>query len=94
MIQTIIFTLPALSHTPGWIRVRNIFKILGCHGRDDASQKSIGKAKLTSAKGHTSERLGSKYIGQEVLWGFISKQCCPSPSLDWAGFGLLVYAVG
>jgi hypothetical protein len=31
--------------------VRNIFKILGCHKRDNTTHKSLGKAKLTSAEG-------------------------------------------
>jgi hypothetical protein len=33
--------------------VRNIFKILGCQEREDATQKSIDKAKFTSAGGCT-----------------------------------------
>jgi hypothetical protein len=51
--------------------VRNIFKILECHERDDTTQKSIGKAKLTSAEGYTPESLGSKHTGQEVHRSFI-----------------------
>jgi hypothetical protein len=35
--------------------VRNIFKILGCHERDNTAQKSLGKAKFTSAEGRIPE---------------------------------------
>jgi hypothetical protein len=45
--------------------VKNIFKVLGCHERDDTTQKSIGKAKFTSAGS-----LGDMHTGQEAQRGF------------------------
>jgi hypothetical protein len=52
--------------------VRNIFKILGCHKRDDTTQKSTGKTKFTSAEGSTTAgSLGGKHTWREVHRGFI-----------------------
>jgi hypothetical protein len=36
--------------------VRNEFRILGCHERDDTTQKSIGKAKFTPAEGCATDK--------------------------------------
>jgi hypothetical protein len=59
--------------------VRNIFKILGCHRRDDITQKSIGKAKLLLQKGAHQE------VWEVCIWGrspkgFYLMPCCPSPA--------------
>jgi hypothetical protein len=51
--------------------VRNIFKILGCHEREDTTQKSIGKAKFTSAKGFTPRSLKGMHPRWKVHRGFI-----------------------
>jgi hypothetical protein len=64
--------------------VRNIFKILGCHERNDTTQKSIGKAKFTSTEGCIPESLGSKHTGQQVCWGFISNAMLSLPC-PWMG---------
>jgi hypothetical protein len=40
--------------------VRNIFKILGCHKRDNTTHKSLGKAKLTSAEGCALDKESEK----------------------------------
>jgi hypothetical protein len=51
---------------------KNIFTILGCHKRDDTTQKSVGKAKFTSAEGCTPPgSLGGTHTGQEARKGFI-----------------------
>jgi hypothetical protein len=39
---------------------------LGCHEKDNTTQKSISKAKFTSAEGCTPESLGSKNAGQKI----------------------------
>jgi hypothetical protein len=86
-----------LGNVKSWARphvVRNIFKILGCHERDDTSQKSISKTKFTSAEGYTPGCLGGRHTGQKVSRGFIWSLTVPLLPLDWAGFGVTVYAVG
>jgi hypothetical protein len=60
-------TVPKASR----VSVRNTFKILGCHKRDDTTQKSIGKAKFISAEGCTPGSLEGMHTRQEVCRGFI-----------------------
>jgi hypothetical protein len=60
--------------------VRNSFKILGYHERDDTTQKSTGKAKFTSEKGAHQKvweacTLGRKSAG--VLSGAMLSLSCP-----------------
>jgi hypothetical protein len=45
--------------------VRNIFKILECHKRDDTTQKSTSKAKFTFAEGCTLGSLGGMHTGRK-----------------------------
>jgi hypothetical protein len=40
--------------------VRNSFKLLGCHERDDTTQKSVGKTKFTSAEWCASDKESGK----------------------------------
>jgi hypothetical protein len=99
-------TAPAQGHIFSWelvehprpyppsSPVRNSFKISGCHKTDDATQKSTGKAKFTSAEGCTPGGLGGVHRGREVHKSFIRCHAVPPPLLDWAGLGLTVYMVG
>jgi hypothetical protein len=64
--------------------VRNIFKILECHERDDTTPKSIGQAKFTSAEGYTPESLESKHTGREFHRAFISNAMLSLPC-PWIG---------
>jgi hypothetical protein len=85
-------TLRGASVKP-WKNVRNIFKILGYCKRNN-TQKSIGKEKFTCAEGCTPGSLGGMHTGREVHRGFIRCYAVLLLPLDWAGFGLTVYAVG
>jgi hypothetical protein len=59
--------------------VRNIFKMLECHERDDTTQKSAGQAKFTSEKGaHQKPGRHAHWAGSPQ--GFYLMPCCPSPA--------------
>jgi hypothetical protein len=60
--------------------VRNSFKILGYHERDDTTQKSTGKAKFTLQKGTHQEVWEASTLGgksTEVLSDAMLSLSCP-----------------
>jgi hypothetical protein len=58
--------------------VRNIFKLLGCHERDDTIQKSTGKSTFTFAEGCIQI---VSTPSRKSTWVLPLMQCCPSPEL-------------